>query len=67
MTKINLIEILTLIIATVILLLALFSATFDGGEFINFDFNKLFGKISLSTLNSFIDTASVNANSMIVR
>ena len=67
MTKINLVEILTLLVATIILLVALLSTTFDGGEFINFSFDKLIGKTSLSTLNAFTDTAGENAKSIILR
>ena len=53
MTKISLVEILTLLIATIILLVALFSAIIDGGEFINFNFGKLIGKATFSIANTF--------------
>jgi hypothetical protein len=53
MTKMGLVQILTLLIATVILLIALFSATFDGGEFINFNFGKLISEAAFSIINAF--------------
>jgi len=64
MTKISLVEILTLLIVTIILLIALFSATFDGGEFINFKFNKIFGKGPFSVVNAYVGDSGMDENTI---
>ncbi len=66
MKKISLVEILTLLIATIILLVTLYSATFDDGKYINFKFGKIFGEAPFSRVSFYADKDNIDNNSIII-